>query len=112
MANGLYTKVAIPLGQGQVFNNLSGQDQIDCYVAIPLGQGQVFNATDEETHTVWVSQSLWVRDRFLMDNFMLHTVFGVSQSLWVRDRFLIGYPSLGKLRRRVAIPLGQGQVFN
>ena len=37
------------------------------YVAIPLGQGQVFNANDaRQTDGGW-SQSLWVRDRFLIN---------------------------------------------
>ena len=59
--------VAIPLGQGQVFNATHGCAREDVMVAIPLGQGQVFNkelmtflATETE------SQSLWVRDRFLI----------------------------------------------
>ena len=59
-------------------------------VAIPLGQGQVFNV--EKTVypvTVVSSQSLWVRDRFLI--IQQREVDGIA---WV------------------AIPLGQGQVFN
>ena len=36
----------------------------------------------------------------------------LSQSLWVRDRFLIGICPLHRGRLGVAIPLGQGQVFN
>ena len=38
--------------------------------------------------------------------------FGKSQSLWVRDRFLIVTPNHQTRLRQVAIPLGQGQVFN
>ena len=36
----------------------------------------------------------------------------MSQSLWVRDRFLMQSPRCGGLPTIVAIPLGQGQVFN
>ena len=36
--------VAIPLGQGQVFNEQRQQMEMLTVVAIPLGQGQVFNA--------------------------------------------------------------------
>ena len=38
------------------------------YVAIPLGQGQVFNVCVSDV-AAWTdkSQSLWVRDRFLID---------------------------------------------
>ena len=36
----------------------------------------------------------------------------VSQSLWVRDRFLIDADLLASRAYDVAIPLGQGQVFN
>ena len=36
-----------------------------------------------------MSQSLWVRDRFLMVYESLLEMFDESQSLWVRDRFLI-----------------------
>ena len=35
-----------------------------------------------------------------------------SQSLWVRDRFLIEPVDIPEWRTEVAIPLGQGQVFN
>ena len=35
-----------------------------------------------------------------------------SQSLWVRDRFLIVSFLRGYALAQVAIPLGQGQVFN
>ena len=37
------TKVAIPLGQGQVFNSCFFLFPTGEFVAIPLGQGQVFN---------------------------------------------------------------------
>ena len=59
-------------------------------VAIPLGQGQVFNI------------AMIGGAPYLMG----------SQSLWVRDRFLIGSPAHSGRARGVAIPLGQGQVFN
>ena len=36
--------VAIPLGQGQVFNIDFNQQSGSVFVAIPLGQGQVFNS--------------------------------------------------------------------
>ena len=36
----------------------------------------------------------------------------LSQSLWVRDRFLIPNGDRGDWVWHVAIPLGQGQVFN
>ena len=36
----------------------------------------------------------------------------MSQSLWVRDRFLIEEDIYFVEGLRVAIPLGQGQVFN
>ena len=36
--------VAIPLGQGQVFNENQQGIQRTFLVAIPLGQGQVFNS--------------------------------------------------------------------
>ena len=36
--------VAIPLGQGQVFNGTRKRKKKRKEVAIPLGQGQVFNA--------------------------------------------------------------------
>ena len=55
------------MGKGQVFNTTQGCTREKVRVAIPLGQGQVFNkelmtflATETE------SQSLWVRDRFLI----------------------------------------------
>ena len=35
-----------------------------------------------------------------------------SQSLWVRDRFLIEHHEFTYFSVSVAIPLGQGQVFN
>ena len=59
-------------------------------VAIPLGQGQVFN------------------------NFFAIGLLGfaVSQSLWVRDRFLMLVVGWLLAIVGVAIPLGQGQVFN
>ena len=38
------TKVAIPLGQGQVFNPPQQTTHGGADVAIPLGQGQVFNS--------------------------------------------------------------------
>ena len=84
------TEVAIPLGQGQVFNSSSGRPLWLSCVAIPLGQGQVFNRTRSTSGTAPItSQSLWVRDRFL--------IYQVAQHC----------KALG-----VAIPLGQGQVFN
>ena len=63
-------------------------------------------------NTIIASQSLWVRDRFLINLFFRFLCWYLSQSLWVRDRFLI--KRLYKLRcfYWVAIPLGQGQVFN
>ena len=36
-----------------------------------------------------MSQSLWVRDRFLIIHGEYYGSRGVSQSLWVRDRFLM-----------------------
>ena len=83
-------RVAIPLGQGQVFNGQAKADRLNfrqsqslwvrdrflmntsarngtCSVAIPLGQGQVFNASVSVIAAESMSQSLWVRDRFLMD---------------------------------------------
>ena len=39
----LITDVAIPLGQGQVFNKRLSMTPRMLTVAIPLGQGQVFN---------------------------------------------------------------------
>ena len=59
-------------------------------VAIPLGQGQVFNE--------------------LVINLTQHEP--TSQSLWVRDRFLIAIMRHIQQGQCVAIPLGQGQVFN
>ena len=58
------------------------------------------------------SQSLWVRDRFLIKAGVYYVQYVKSQSLWVRDRFLIGSPAHSGRARGVAIPLGQGQVFN
>ena len=106
-------------------------------VAIPLGQGQVFNAmTIGVLSCLPWSQSLWVRDRFLMINslqaywpqgvaiplgqgqvFNIAMIGGApylmgSQSLWVRDRFLINLQSICHRLTYVAIPLGQGQVSN
>ena len=40
-----YRRVAIPLGQGQVFNGARIETKLPLFVAIPLGQGQVFNQT-------------------------------------------------------------------
>ncbi len=82
--------VAIPLGQGQVFNALLDEEMAASLVAIPLDQGQVFNGQAKT-------------DRLN---------FRQSQSLWVRDRFLIGSKRPSCCRPYVAIPLGQGQVFN
>ena len=81
-------------------------------VAIPLGQGQVFNGRRCGRRRWSGSQSLWVRDRFLIEE--LKSLFSTlqSQSLWVRDRFLIPAHGGSESTRRVAIPLGQGQVFN
>ena len=42
-----------------------------------------------------MSQSLWVRDRFLIKSFFRGNGQPGSQSLWVRDRFLIFHPSQG-----------------
>ena len=81
--------VAIPLGQGQVFNQRCFQQDLCFHVAIPLGQGQVFN--------------LYIQHK---------RHFFRSQSLWVRDRFLIASINAGDVNPVVAIPLGQGQVFN
>ena len=41
--------VAIPLGQGQVFNDAYNDDETIIDVAIPLGQGQVFNRQPQVT---------------------------------------------------------------
>ena len=82
-------------------------------VAIPLGQGQVFN-TDKIQHYLgsgW-SQSLWVRDKFSMTDRPISIRHALSQSLWVRDRFLINFVSKRCDVSEVAIPLGQEQVFN
>ena len=59
-----------------------------------------------------MSQSLWVRDRFLIIKRTNISSILLSQSLWVRDRFLIESDWAGILADMVAIPLGQGQVFN
>ena len=59
-----------------------------------------------------MSQSLWVRDRFLMSIVPVLKDRRASQSLWVRDRFLIDIRDDADHAVRVAIPLGQGQVFN
>ena len=84
-----HEKVAIPLGQGQVFNTLhvkkapgfgsqslwvrgrflivfQHQPHLQQQVAIPLGQGQVFNGALQQENRRGVSQSLWARDRFLI----------------------------------------------
>ena len=59
-------------------------------VAIPLGQGQVFNRPYKTQRSyLKESQSLWVRDRFLMPVGIKFLSDGKSQSLWVRDSFLI-----------------------
>ena len=58
------------------------------------------------------SQSLWVRDRFLIKEEAVAYRANLSQSLWVRDRFLINLQSICHRLTYVAIPLGQGQVFN
>ena len=58
------------------------------------------------------SQSLWVRDRFLILSLAASATVFLSQSLWVRDRFLMLLLGLCRGRLVVAIPLGQGQVFN
>ena len=58
--------VAIPLGQGQVFNRKIHEKYGFPSVAIPLGQGQVFNSDGYRAAKHQPSQSLWVRDRFLM----------------------------------------------
>ena len=84
----------------------------DDFVAIPLGQGQVFNDAEVARESLEASQSLWVRDRFLIASHRLTHYGGMSQSLWVRDRFLINRLQSGQHRTVVAIPLGQGQVFN
>ena len=49
LRRGMGRPVAIPLGQGQVFNGCSMSATTHTFVAIPLGQGQVFNGADEET---------------------------------------------------------------
>ena len=36
-----------------------------------------------------MSQSLWVRDRFLIIDDVAAVIIATSQSLWVRDRFLM-----------------------
>ena len=41
----------------------------------------------------------------------IYTIF-LSQSLWVRDRFLMHLGLRVRMAATVAIPLGQGQVFN
>ena len=64
--------VAIPLGQGQVFNGYADAEAIDHDVAIPLGQGQVFNFDPDIPTQAAKSQSLWVRDRFLIIDCALH----------------------------------------
>ena len=61
---------------------------------------------------IYQSQSLWVRDRFLIKAQSLTIGNHVSQSLWVRDRFLIDATANAAGPADVAIPLGQGQVFN
>ena len=61
---------------------------------------------------VIASQSLWVRDRFLIDINVGSLRVESSQSLWVRDRFLIAKTKTAARAKHVAIPLGQGQVFN
>ena len=83
-----------------------------CSVEIPLGQGQVFNESAEIVAILSMSQSLWVRDRFLIKWSPLFKHRRVSQSLWVRDRFLILADCVAGSGQAVAIPLGQGQVFN
>ena len=60
------TVVAIPLGQGQVFNWYHSSVLPYRKVAIPLGQGQVFNMDSYQIARLMPSQSLWVRDRFLI----------------------------------------------
>ena len=61
----------------------------DGEVAIPLGQGQVFNDISRDGVGCHKSQSLWVRDRFLIKEEAVAYRANLSQSLWVRDRFLI-----------------------
>ena len=58
--------VAIPLSQGQVFNRDRQRSARLAKVAIPLGQGQVFNRLRDYCRELILSQSLWVRDRFLI----------------------------------------------
>ena len=81
--------VAIPLGQGQVFNRTLTACRAHTLVAIPLGQGQVFNTICALATIRQTSQSLWVRDRFLIYDDAIMEALRESQSLWVRDRFLI-----------------------
>ena len=81
--------VAIPLGQGQVFNFMAIFVICQITVAIPLGQGQVFNTICALATIRQTSQSLWVRDRFLIYDDAIMEALRESQSLWVRDRFLI-----------------------
>ena len=62
--------------------------------------------------SIELSQSLWVRDRFLIKQREHVSKLCQSQSLWVRDRFLILADCVAGSGQAVAIPLGQGQVFN
>ena len=79
-------------------------------VAIPLGQGQVFNRYPIYLEVEEMSQSLWVRDRFLMIALTQSIRTKTSQSLWVRDRFLIfsEYDTAAHDRRN---PFGSGTGF-
>ena len=85
----LFILVAIPLGQGRVFNKQVAQGTLEMAVAIPLGQGRVFNRSNEGGLVCTMSQSLWVRDGFLIAQHEAEMVAARSQSLWVRDGFLI-----------------------
>ena len=63
-----FLPVAIPLGHGQVFNISAESIYQVAEVAIPLGQGQVFNESlGYAIGNNVTSQSLWVRDRFLIN---------------------------------------------
>ena len=83
------TNVAIPLGQGQVFNSSARPRSKSRTVAIPLGQGQVFNNKPAKKDTC----------------------FGQSQSLWVRDRFLIKRPTGSQRNTQSRNPFGSGTGF-
>ena len=77
-----------------------------------MGQGQVFNAYAVERAITCMSQSLWVRDRFLINNEYSSPEFlPVAIPLGHGQVFNISAESIYQVAE-VAIPLGQGQVFN